>query len=46
VIKSRRLREAGHEACMENMTNAYKILVRKPEGKRSLGTPKYRLQKC
>jgi len=27
----------GHIAHMEEMTSAYKILVRKPQGKRSLG---------
>jgi len=35
VIKSRRW--AGHVACMWEMVGTYKILVRKPEGKRSLG---------
>jgi hypothetical protein len=33
VIKSRRIRWAGHEACMEEMRNAYNIVVRKPERK-------------
>jgi hypothetical protein len=27
----------GHVTCMPDMKNAYKILVGKPEGKRSLG---------
>jgi len=27
---------------MEEMKNAYKILVRKPKGKRSLGRPRHR----
>jgi hypothetical protein len=29
-------------ACMEEKKNVYKILVRKPEGKRLLGRPRYR----
>jgi hypothetical protein len=33
-IKSRRMRWAGHVECMEALRNEYKILVRKPEGKR------------
>jgi hypothetical protein len=37
VIKSRRMRWAGHMACVGEMRNAYKILVRKPEGKRPHG---------
>jgi hypothetical protein len=36
--KSRRMRWAGHVARMEK-SNAYRILVGKPEGKRPLGTP-------
>jgi len=42
VIKSRRMRWAGHVACMEEMRNTYKILVRKPEGKRPHGRPRHR----
>jgi hypothetical protein len=30
----------GHAARMEEMRNAYNILVGKPEGKRRLGRPK------
>jgi hypothetical protein len=37
VIKSRRMRWAGHVACIGEMRNAYKILVGRPEGKRLLG---------
>jgi hypothetical protein len=37
VIRSRRTRLAGHVASMVGMKTAYKILVRKPEGKRPLG---------
>jgi hypothetical protein len=32
MIQSRGIRQAGHIACMGNMKNAYKILVRKSEG--------------
>jgi hypothetical protein len=41
VIKSRSMRWAGHVARMGKM-NAYKILMRKPEGKRQLGRPRRR----
>jgi hypothetical protein len=33
LIKSRRMRWAGHVAYMTEIRNAYKILVGKPEGK-------------
>jgi hypothetical protein len=36
IIKSRRVRWAGHVAQIEKIRNVYKILVRKPEGNRSL----------
>jgi hypothetical protein len=36
MIKSRRLRLAGHVARMEAKRNEYRILVGKPEGKRPL----------
>jgi hypothetical protein len=42
VIKSRRMRLAGHAARMGERTNAYRILVGKPEGKRPLGRPRSR----
>ncbi|KAJ4431491.1 hypothetical protein ANN_20089 [Periplaneta americana] len=35
-IKSRHLRWAGHVACMGEPTNAYSVLVGRPEGKRPL----------
>jgi hypothetical protein len=35
-IKSRRLRWAGHVACMGEERNVYKVLMGKPEGKRPL----------
>ena len=37
VIKSRRLRWAGHVARMEEDRRAFKILTGKPTGKRPLG---------
>jgi len=42
VIKSRRMRMTGHAAHWGEMGSAYKILVRKPEGKRSLRQPRHR----
>jgi len=35
VIKSRRIRWAGHVACMGEERGVYRVLVRKPEGKRT-----------
>jgi hypothetical protein len=42
MIKSRRMRWAGHVARTGEMRNAYRILVGKPEGKRPLGRPRRR----
>jgi hypothetical protein len=42
IIKSRRMRWAGHVARMGETINAYRILVGKPEGKRPLGRPRRR----
>jgi hypothetical protein len=42
VIKSRRLRLAGHVARMGEGRGVYRILVGKPEGKRLLGRPRHR----
>ena len=42
VIKSRRMRWAGHVARMGEERGAYRVLVGKPEGKRSLGRPRRR----
>jgi hypothetical protein len=42
MIKSRRMRWAGHVARMGVKRNAYRILVGKPEGKRPLGRPRRR----
>jgi hypothetical protein len=41
-IKSRRVRWAGHVACMGEGRNVYRVLVRKPEGKRPLERPRHR----
>jgi hypothetical protein len=37
VIKSRRIRWVGYEACIGEMVNACKILVKGPEGKKLHG---------
>ena len=42
VIKSRRLRWAGHVARMEEVRSAFKVLTGKPTGKRPLGRPRRR----
>jgi hypothetical protein len=44
MFKSRRMRWAGDVARMGEKKNAYKILVRKPEGKRPLGRPRSRYE--
>jgi hypothetical protein len=41
VIKSRRLRWAGHAARMGENRDAYSVLVGGPEGRRPLGRPKF-----
>jgi hypothetical protein len=40
IIKSRRMRWAGHVARMGKKRNSYRLLVGKPEGKRPLGRPR------
>jgi hypothetical protein len=42
VIKSRRMRWAGHVARMREGRSVYRVLVGKPEGKRPLGIPRRR----
>jgi len=42
VIKSRRMRWAGHVARMRERRGVYRVLVGKPEGKRPLGRPRRR----
>ena len=39
VIKSRRMRWAGHVACMAEGRGIYRVLVGKSEGKRPFGKP-------
>jgi hypothetical protein len=41
-IKSRRMRWAGHVACMGKGRNVYRVLVGKPKGKRTLERPRCR----
>jgi hypothetical protein len=42
VIKSRRMRWAGHVAPMGEGRGSYRVLVGRPEGKRPLGRPRRR----
>jgi hypothetical protein len=42
LIKSRRMRWAGYVARMGEGIGAYRILVRRPEGRRPLGRPRRR----
>jgi hypothetical protein len=42
VIKSRRMRWAGHVARMGKRRGVYRVLVGKPEGKRPLSRPRRR----
>jgi len=42
VIKSRRMRWAGHVARMGEGRGVYRVLVGKPEGRRPLGRPRRR----
>jgi hypothetical protein len=42
VIKSRRMRWAGHVARIGEERDVYRVLVEKPEGKRPLGIPRHR----
>ena len=42
VIKSRRLRSAGHEARLEEGKSAFNILTCTPAGERPLGRPRRR----
>jgi hypothetical protein len=42
VIKSRRMRWAGHVARMGEGIGAYRVLVGRPEGRRPLGSPRRR----
>jgi hypothetical protein len=42
IMKSRRMRWAGHLARIGDKRNAYRLLVGKPKGKKTLGRPKHR----
>jgi hypothetical protein len=42
VVKSRRMRWAGHVARMGEDRGVHRVLVVKPEGKRPLGRPRCR----
>jgi len=42
VIKSRRMRWAGHVASMGDRRDMFRVLVGKPEGKRPFGRPRRR----
>jgi hypothetical protein len=42
IIKSRRMRWAGHVARIREKRNVYRLLAGKPEGKRPLGRPRRR----
>jgi hypothetical protein len=42
VVKSRRMRWAGHVACRAKGRGVYRVLVGKPEGKRPLGRDRRR----
>jgi hypothetical protein len=42
VVKSRRMRWAGHVARMGEERGVHRVLVVEPEGKRSLGRPRRR----
>jgi len=42
MVKSRRMRWAGHVASMGDGRGVHRVLVGKPEGKRTLGRPKSR----
>jgi hypothetical protein len=44
VIKSRRMRWAGHMAGMGEKRNLYKVLVARADGKRQLGSPSGRCE--
>jgi hypothetical protein len=42
VIKSKRMRWAGHVTCTGEGRGVYRVLVGKPEGRRPLGRPRRR----
>jgi len=42
VIRKRRMRWTGHVACLGERRGVYRVLARKPQGKRPLGRPRRR----
>ena len=42
VIKSRTMRLAGHVARMEDRKDSYRVLVRRPEGKKPIARSRFR----
>jgi hypothetical protein len=42
VIKSRRMRCAGHVLCVGEGRHVYRVLVERPKGKRPMGRPRHR----
>jgi hypothetical protein len=42
VIKSRRIRWAGHFACMGQKRNTFSVLVGTPKGKTLFGRPRFK----
>jgi hypothetical protein len=42
IMKSRRMKWAGHVARMGEKTDVYRVLVGKPEGNRPLRRPRHR----
>jgi hypothetical protein len=42
IIRSRRMRRAGHVARTVEKKNTYRLLIGKPDGKRPLGRPRRR----
>jgi hypothetical protein len=42
VVRLRRMRWAGHVVCMWDRRGVYRVMVRKLEGKGSLGRPRHR----
>jgi hypothetical protein len=42
MIKPKTMRWTRHMACMGDRKGAYRVLVGRPDGKKSLGRPRYR----
>jgi hypothetical protein len=41
-MKAKRLRWVWHVACLEEEMNIFKVIVRKPDGKRLVGRPRHK----